>query len=379
MKITIAIDSFKGSLSSVEAGRAASEGIKRVFPEAETRIFPVADGGEGTVDALTTGLGGRYERVLVTGPLGEETEAVYGITPDGTAIMEMSAAAGITLVPPEKRNPLYTTTFGVGEMINDAISKGCRNFVMGIGGSATNDGGVGMLMALGFDILDKDSNPISYGAKGLRDIVSISSENVCPTIFECTFNIACDVTNPLCGDSGCSAVYGPQKGADEEMIRDMDLWLNRYSDICLQTFGKADKEAAGAGAAGGLGFAFLSFLNAKLTNGIRLVLEEIGIEESISDSDIVITGEGRLDFQTAMGKAPAGVADIAKKYNVPVIAFSGCVTRDAGILNEHGIGAFFPIVRSACSLEEAMDKENAYTNMTDTSEQAARLIKIFTS
>lgn len=378
MKVTIAIDSFKGSLTSLEAGNAAADGIKRVFPDSQISVYPVADGGEGTVDALTKGLGGRIEQIQVTGPNLKKTNAEYGITPDGTAIMEMSQAAGITLVNGDERNPLYTTTFGVGEMIADAIKKGCRNFIMGIGGSATNDGGAGMLMALGFDILDKDKKPIKLGAQGLKDIAFVSGANADKTLSECRFNIACDVKNPLCGPNGCSAIYGPQKGADDKMIADMDKWLDNFCEVSKKEFQSADKDASGAGAAGGLGFAFMTFLGGTLTNGIELVLKEIGIEQSIAESDLVITGEGRLDSQTIMGKTPAGVASIAGKYDVPVIAFSGCVTRDAGIVNENGIDAFFPIVRTPCTPDEAMDSKNAYNNMADTAEQAARIIRIYT-
>ncbi len=377
MKVTIAIDSFKGSLTSLEAGRAAADGILRVFPDSEISIYPVADGGEGTVDALTKGLGGHFEHIHVTGPNLKKTEAVYGITPDGTAIMEISQAAGITLVNGEERNPLYTTTYGVGEMISDAMEKGCRSFIIGIGGSATNDGGAGMLSALGFDILDCDGKPIKLGAEGLKDVAFVSGVNANKTLSECKFSIACDVKNPLCGPSGCSEVYGPQKGADESMIADMDMWLENFCEISKKEFPSADKDASGAGAAGGLGFAFMTFLGGTLTNGIELILKEIGIEESISDSDLVITGEGRLDSQTVMGKTPAGVASIAGKYKVPIIAFSGCVTPDAGVVNENGIDAFFPIVRTPCTLDEAMDSKNAYANMSDTAEQALRIIKIY--
>ncbi len=377
MKVTIAIDSFKGSLTSLEAGSAAADGILRVFPDSQISIYPVADGGEGTADALTNALGGSFEHIEVTGPNLKKTDAVYGITPDATAIMEISQAAGITLVKGDERNPMYTTTYGVGEMIADAMEKGCRNFIIGIGGSATNDGGAGMLSALGFDILDKDRNPIRLGAQGLKDVAFVSGANANKTLSQCKFNIACDVKNPLCGPNGCSAVYGTQKGADKSMIANMDMWLEKFCEVSKKEFPSADKDASGAGAAGGLGFAFMTFLGGTLTNGIELILREIGVEQSIAESDIVITGEGRLDLQTVMGKTPAGVAQIAGKYNVPVIAFSGCVTRDARIVNENGIDAFFPIVRTPCTLDEAMDSKNAYANMSDAAEQAARIIKIY--
>lgn len=370
MKAVIAIDSFKGSLSSVEAGRAVSEGIKRVYPDAVCTVCPVADGGEGTVDALSEGMGGVKRTVTVTGPLGGKVEAVYGIV-GKTAVMEMAAAAGITLVPSEKRNPLYTTTYGVGEMIRDAIEQGCRSFIMGIGGSATNDGGVGMLQALGFSFVDKDGVDIPHGALGLRELHSVSRESAIPELAKCTFNVACDVTNPLCGDLGCSRVFGPQKGATPEMIAEMDSWLSHYADLSY-----GDKNASGAGAAGGMGYALMTFLGGKLQNGIELVLKEVGLEAEVRDADIVVTGEGRLDSQTVMGKAPSGVANAAKKQGVPVIAFSGCVTSDAGVCNDHGIDAFFPILRSIVTLDEALDKDNAYRNLADTAEQVFRLIRI---
>ena len=376
MKFVIAIDSFKGSLTSMEAGEAASAGIKRVFPKANTVIRPIADGGEGTVDALTEGLSGEKQTVRVTGPLGESVEALYGIINGNTAVVEMSAAAGITLVSEEQRNPMNTTTYGVGEIIIDAVKKGCRNFIVGIGGSATNDGGIGMLQALGFGMLDEKGNQVSFGAKGLSDLKKITDDNVLSEILQCTFNIACDVTNPLCGNNGCSAVYGPQKGADKKMIADMDKDLFEYARLTKAIRPKADGNTPGAGAAGGIGFAFLAYLGGKLKNGIELILRETDIEKEIEDADFVITGEGRLDSQTVMGKVPAGIAKLAKKYNKPTIAFSGCVTDEARVCNEHGIDAFFPIVRTACSLNEAMDTKNAFKNLADTAEQVMRLIKI---
>ena len=230
MKVVVAIDSLKGSLSSLEAGHAVSEGIHRVFPEAEVIVRPISDGGEGTVEALTSGMSGSIQKTTVTGPLGRPVEAVYGILPESnTAIMEMSAAAGITLVNERERNPLNTTTYGVGEMIRDAIDKGCRHFIMGIGGSATNDGGIGMLQALGYGILDKEGRQVSFGAKGLKEINKITDDSVIPELKDCSFRVACDVTNTLCGEQGCSAVFGPQKGATSAMIEQMDKWLAHYA------------------------------------------------------------------------------------------------------------------------------------------------------
>ena len=377
MKVTVAIDSFKGSLSSMEAGYAISEGITRVFPEAEVCVCPLADGGEGTVDALVKGMDGVYKKVKVTGPLGEKVEATYGIIEETkTAIIEMSQAAGIVLVPEEKRNPLYTTTFGVGEMIIDAIENGCRRFIVGIGASATNDGGVGMLQALGYQFTNVLGEEIAEGARGLKELKDISAENVMPELAECEFRIACDVTNPLCGERGSSAVYGPQKGATPEMIEEMDQWLFEYAALACEKFPKANPAFPGSGAAGGLGFAFLTFTNAVLESGVKIVLEETNLNEYIKDADYVITGEGCLDNQTAMGKAPIGVAKLAKEYNKPVLAFAGCVTKEAAVCNENGIDAYFPIVPGIISLEEAMDVQNAKENLMNTVEQVFRTIKM---
>ena len=359
----------------MQAGNAVKEAVLQVDPGAEVAVLPIADGGEGTVEALCAGMGGKLQEVIVSGPQGDPVKAQYGILPDGrTAVMEMSAAAGITLIPASSRNPMRTTTYGVGEMIADAISRGCRHFIIGIGGSATNDGGVGMLSALGFRFLDGNGTPISAGAAGLEKLASIYVDEALPQLKECIFRIACDVTNPLCGEQGCSAVYGPQKGADEEMIRKMDAWLNDYADLVSKTFPNADKEYPGVGAAGGLGFAFRSFLNGALESGIQIILDEIKVVKHIQNADIVVTGEGRLDYQTVMGKAPAGIANIAKKHGKKVIAFSGCLGDNAAICNDHGIDAFFPILPGVVTLEEAMNPQNAYENLRNTAVQVFRLL-----
>ena len=350
MKAVIAIDSLKGSLSSMEAGYAAADGIRRVHgQDAEIIVRPLADGGEGTVEALVSGMNGIIQNVMVTGPLGTPVNCEYGIIESShTAVIEMSGAAGITLVPDEKRNPLYTTTYGVGEVIKDAISKGCRRFIVGIGGSATNDGG----------------------------LEEITDTYVLPELAECEFRVACDVTNILCGEEGCSAVFGPQKGATPSMIMQMDKWLEKYAALAEKKCTKINANQAGTGAAGGLGFAFLSFTNAVLESGIKIVLEETSLEKYMENADIVITGEGRLDGQTAMGKAPVGVARLAKKHNIPVTAFAGSVTKEAIACNQNGIDAFFPILRGVTTLEDAMKPENAKANMVDTVEQVFRLLNI---
>lgn len=375
MNIVIAIDSFKGSMTSMEAGKSAAEGIRRVYPSAQIQVRPLADGGEGTVEALTAGLGGKLVTIPVTGPAGLLVDCPYGIVEETkTAIIEMSGAAGITQVTETQRNPLHTTTYGVGEVIKDAIHKGCRHFIVGIGGSATNDGGLGMLQALGFDMLDASGQPVSMFGKGLADLTQISAEHVLPELADCTFRIACDVTNPLCGEHGCSAVFGPQKGATPDIVQQMDGWLSAYATLAKNSFPKANPNHAGAGAAGGLGFAFLTFFNATLESGVKIVLEETRLSDYVKDADIVLTGEGRLDGQTVMGKAPIGVAQTAKEHGCTVLGFSGSVAKDASACNEKGIDAFFPILRGVSTLEEAMDTEKARQNMADTVEQVFRTI-----
>lgn len=377
-KVVVAIDSFKGSLTSMEAGEAVKVGVMRAIPDADVQVRPLADGGEGTVEALVSGMNGTSQIVTVMGPVGKEVDCEYGmIESTKTAIIEMSGAAGITQVTEEERNPLYTTTYGVGQVIKDAISKGCRRFIVGIGGSATNDGGVGMLQALGYGFLDKDGNQIPFRGEGLSQLVRITVDQVIPELKECEFKIACDVTNPLCGDKGCSAIYGPQKGATPEIIEQMDGWLAAYAELAKKDFSKADPDYPGTGAAGGMGFAFLTFTNAILKSGIQIVLEETKLEDYIKDADVVVTGEGRIDEQTAMGKAPIGVAKLAKKYDIPVVGFAGCVTKGAVACNKEGLDAFFPIIRRIITLEDAMDRDNSKANMADTSEQVFSLINAF--
>mgnify|MGYP002742448999 FL=1 len=381
MKVVVAIDSFKGSLSSMEAGQAIAEGVKRVHQNAEVVVRPLADGGEGTVEALVEGMGGIFVTKEVTGPLGEKVDAVYGVIESEedsskTAIIEMSAAAGITLVPEKSRNPMSTTTYGVGELILDAIERGCRHFIVGIGGSATNDGGVGMLQALGYDFVTQEGKAISYGGNGLRELARIEESNVHPTLKECTFKVACDVTNPLCGENGSSAIFGPQKGATPEMVQELDQLLLHYAELSKEMNANADRFYPGTGAAGGMGFAFLTYTNAALESGIQIVLTETKLEELIKTADFVVTGEGRLDGQTALGKAPIGVASLAKKHQKKVLAFAGAVTPDAKECNQHGIDAFFPILRGIVTLKEAMDKENAHRNMVDTVEQVFRVVEM---
>ena len=372
MTVTVAIDSFKGSLTTFEAGESAKAGILRACPSARVCVVPLADGGEGTAETLTRALGGEWVSAQVTGPLGEPTNARYGIAGD-VALMEMAQASGLTLVPSGKLDPASATTLGVGEMILDALSRGCRSFVMGIGGSATNDGGMGMLQALGVRFEDENGQPLPCRGDSLGKIKKIDITGINPLLKDCDFRIACDVKNPLCGDSGCSAVFGPQKGIAPDEVPLWDGWMADYAQCVQSVNPDADPLAQGAGAAGGLGFAFLSFTRARLVSGIDLVMQTVGLEERIRDSDLVITGEGRLDGQSCMGKAPSGVAALALKYNKPCVALSGAVTEDAVDCNERGIDAFFSILRSACTLEQAMEKETAKANLSATAEQVIRL------
>ena len=374
MKVVVAMDSFKGSLSSLEAADAAALGIQKALPDSEVVRKPIADGGEGFLDVLTEALEGERRTRRVTGPLGERVECTYGIVKARKmAVIEMARAAGLTLVKKEKRNPLYTTTYGVGEVIRDAMEQGCRHFLVGIGGSATNDGGIGMLKALGFGLWDKKGNPVSNGALGLASLAHITEENVPDMLKECTFEIACDVGNPLCGPEGCSAVFGPQKGAEEKMIKRMDAWMEQYALLAQKHYPDADPFASGAGAAGGLGFAFLTFTNAVIKSGIEIVAEKTYLEDAIKDADVVVTGEGRLDAQSAMGKAPVGIAKLAKKYGKPVLALSGSIGESAAKCNEQGIDAYFSILKTPMSSEEAMQVHTAKENLQDTAEQIFRL------
>lgn len=375
MKVVIAIDSLKGSLSSMEAGMAIKDGILAAKPDAEVIVKPLADGGEGTTDALIEGMNGERIDLTVTGPMHTPVDAYYGYLKDtNTAVMEMASAAGITLVPDSEKNPLLATSYGVGEMINDAIQRGCRNFIIGIGGSVTNDGGIGMLKALGVRFLDENGEDAGEGGQALAKVARIDVSGMNPLLKECHIQVACDVNNPLCGENGSTYVYGPQKGVTEDMKKTLDEAMAHFARVTSETLENDYMNTPGAGAAGGLGYAFLTYTGAALTPGIELILDAVGLEEELSGADVVVTGEGRLDFQTAMGKAPVGVARLAKKYNAKVIAFAGSVTKEATACNKEGIDAFFPILRGVCTLAEAMDPVAARNNMTATVEQVFRLL-----
>lgn len=375
MKVVVAIDSLKGSLSSMEAGLAIKDGVLAAKPDAEVIVKPLADGGEGTTDALIEGMNGERIDLTVTGPMHTPVDAYYGYLKDtNTAVMEMASAAGITLVPDKEKNPLLATSYGVGEMIVDAIQRGCRNFIIGIGGSITNDGGIGMLKALGVRFLDEKGEDAGEGGQALAKVARIDLSDLNPLLKECHIQVACDVNNPLCGENGSTYVYGPQKGVTEDMKKTLDEALAHFARVTSEALENDYMNTPGAGAAGGLGFAFLAYVGATLTPGIELVLDAVGLEDELSGADVVVTGEGRLDFQTAMGKAPVGVARLAKKYNARVVAFAGSVTKEATACNEEGIDAFFPILRSVCTLADAMDPVNARNNMIATVEQVFRLL-----
>ena len=364
MKIVIAPDSYKESLSAEEVANQIEAGFCEIFPEAEFVKLPMADGGEGTVTALVAATHGRIVKKTVTGPLGEPVEAFYGLTGDGsTAIIEMAAASGLELVPVASRNPLLTTTYGTGELIRDALDSGVRHIIIGIGGSATNDGGVGMVQALGGHFLDLSGQEIGYGggALGLLDRIDLSLLDA--RLAGCRIEVACDVTNPLIGPLGASAVFGPQKGATPEMIQLLDVSLTRYSEIVKRDSGKDIAQVSGAGAGGGMGAATMAFLNADLRPGIEIVTQAAGLEEVVADADLVITGEGRIDSQTIHGKTPIGVARVAKQFGIPVIGIAGGLTADVGVVHDYGIDAVFSVLYSICSRQEALQGAAANVRM----------------
>lgn len=370
MKILVAPDSFKGSLSSKEVLKAISEGIRRAI-DAEIVGLPIADGGEGTVDALITSLGGKIIDVDVLGPLGNVVKGYFGVLNDGTAVIEMAVSSGLNLVPNDMRNPLITTTYGVGQLIKEALDAGCRKFIIGLGGSATNDGGAGMIQALGVKLLDEDGKDIPYGGGNLHKLKKVDISSIDKRVCESSFIVASDVTNPLCGEYGASAVYGPQKGATPEMVEILDRNLKHYSSVIKETLGKDFSDVPGAGAAGGLGFSLMAFLNAKIKSGIDIVMEASNIDEKVKSCDIVITGEGNTDFQTAYGKAPAGIARIAKKYGKPVVILSGGLGKNYKDLYDVGVTSMFSIVDKPMTLQEAMI--NAKKLISDRSEDIIRL------
>src|SRR5271165_1275987 len=355
MKIVIAPDSFKESLSALDVALHIREGFRAVYPDADYVVLPVADGGEGTVDALVAATGGRRITRRVVGPLGDEVEAFYGVTGDGdAAVIEMAAASGLELVPPDARNPLVTTTFGVGELIRAALDDGARRFIIGIGGSATNDGGAGMLQALGVRFLDVGGRDLALGGGALADLERIDLSGLDPRLAACAIEVACDVDNPLVGPHGASAIFGPQKGATPEMVRVLDANLARYAALIERTIGKSVADMPGAGAAGGLGAGLHAFLGARLRPGIEIVMETVEMDRVVADADLIVTGEGRLDGQTIHGKTPIGVASVAERHGKPVIAIAGSLGEGFEAVYDHGIAAVFSVLPRPCTIAEAL-------------------------
>lgn len=375
MKIVIAPDSFKGSLSGKEAADAIERGLRRALENIDVVKVPMADGGEGTVQSLVDATRGKIIKLRVKDPLFRDIESFYGILGDGkTAIIEMAAASGLPLLMSEERNPLVTTTYGTGELIKHALDMGCRNIIMGIGGSATNDGGTGMASALGVRFLDSAGKEIGFGGGALNNLKSIDITGIDERIKECRIVAACDVDNPLTGTNGASYIFGPQKGADEATVKILDNNLERYGSILENTLGISVVNLPGAGAAGGLGAGLLAFLNAELKRGIDIVIEATGLEDKLKDADIVITGEGMIDYQTMFGKTPYGVAKLASKYNIPVIAIAGGIGSRAEVLYENGFNSIFSIVDKPMPLEEAVEKADILLERT--AERIMRLLKI---
>ena len=364
MKVVIAIDSFKGCMSSHTAGNAAREGILSVM-DAEVYVFPVADGGEGTTRVLTEGLGGQFVKVAVHGPLGNLVEAEYGILPDGkTAVMEMASASGITLIPDGQKDPLKANTSGVGEMIRDAIERGCRDFIIGIGGSGTTEAGIGMLYSLGYRFYDSDGKQIMPYLKDMEKITEIRAEKVLDDLDECFFHIACDVSNPLCGENGAVYVYGRQKGVMPDQMDVLDLKLERFAETAEKFAGRNAMNRPGAGAAGGLGFAFCTFMrNVEMLPGIEVVSNALGLEKAMEGAEVVITGEGKIDSQTVNGKTPFGIASIAKKHGCRVLAFGGKVEEGAADLLFPMIDECYAITPEDMPLETALREDVASENM----------------
>ncbi len=375
MKIVIAPDSYKESLSAAEVAQAIEKGFREIFPDAQYVSTPVADGGEGTVEAMITATQGTEHSVWVTGPLGEKVEACWGMSGDGvTAFIEMAAASGLGLVPPEKRNPLITTSRGTGELILQALEHGAKRIIIGIGGSATNDGGAGMMQALGARLCDAEGQEIGHGGGSLSRLSRIDLSAIDPRLRDRMIHVACDVTNPLVGERGASRIFGPQKGATEAMIVELDRNLAHFADVIKASLQVDVKPIPGAGAAGGMGAALMAFLNAELRSGIEIVTEALKLEEQIHDCSLVVTGEGRIDSQSIHGKVPVGIARVAKKYRKPVIGIAGSLTHDVGVVHHHGIDAVFSVLTTVSTLEEAF--RGAFDNIYRASRNIAATLQV---
>lgn len=375
MKIVIAPDSYKESLSALDVATAIEAGFQEIYPDAEYVKLPVADGGEGTVEAMVAATQGRLVQVTVTGPLNKPVDAFYGLSGDERcAFIEMAAASGLESVPPACRNPLLTTTWGTGELIRHALDAGVQQIIIGIGGSATNDGGAGMVQALGGKLLTADNQQIASGGGALEQLARIDLSELDSRLADCRIDVACDVTNPLTGPEGATAVFGPQKGATAEMIVRLDRALAHYARIIQRDLAVDVLHLEGGGAAGGMGAALYAFCGARLRPGIEIVTDALHLAELVADADLVITGEGRIDSQTIHGKVPVGVAKVAQRYNVPVIAIAGSLTADVGIVHQHGLDAVFSVIYSVCTLEEAL--ENAAENVRMTARNVAAVLNM---
>ena len=375
MKIVIAPDSWKESLSALDVARAIEDGFREIFPTAEYVCLPVADGGEGTVEAMVAASGGRIINMTVRGPLGEPVAAFYGLSGDGKrAIIEMAAASGLERVPPASRNPRITTSWGTGELIRHALDYGVEHIIIGIGGSATNDGGAGMLQALGVRLLDRRGVSLQQGGAALAELARIDASGIDPRLAACRVEVACDVTNPLTGPDGASAVFGPQKGATPEMVQELDRALAHFATLIFRDLNKSVSTLAGGGAAGGMGAALWAFCGGVLRPGCEIVTEALNLDALVADASLVITGEGRIDSQTIHGKVPVGVARVAKRYGLPVIGIAGSLTRDVGVVHHHGIDAVFSVLYRICTLEEAMN--GAAANIRLTARNIAATLKV---
>ncbi|CAI0802982.1 Glycerate kinase [Serratia quinivorans] len=371
-KVVIAPDSFKESLSAMEVAEAIERGFRQIYPQVQYVKLPMADGGEGTVDSMVAATGGEIVRVEVTGPLGQPVSAFYGLLGEGeTAVIEMAAASGLHLAPKERRDPRITTSYGTGELILAALERGVKAIILGIGGSATNDGGAGMMQALGARLLDDQQQPLPPGGAALARLAQIDLSAVDPRLQQVSVTAACDVDNPLCGPHGASAVFGPQKGATPEMVTQLDAALSHFGSLLQQATGREVLNAPGAGAAGGMGAALLGMLNARLRPGIEIVIETLRLEEALRDADLVITGEGRLDSQSIHGKTPIGVARVAKRHGLPVIGIAGSLAKDYQVVHQHGIDAAFSVLDRVVTLEEALT--DAATNLEVTARNVAAL------
>lgn len=375
MKIVIAPDSWKESLSALEVATAIEDGFRQIFPDAEVVKIPMADGGEGTVEAMVAATQGRIVMLSVTGPLGEPVEAFYGLSGDEKqAFIEMAAASGLESVPTARRDPRITTSWGTGELIRHALDAGVRHIIIGLGGSATNDGGAGMVQALGAGLLDAQGEQIAGGGEALSQLERIDTRRLDPRLAECRIEVACDVTNPLTGEEGATAVFGPQKGATPDMVRQLDEALTHYGKIIERDLDKSVLTLKGGGAAGGMGVALYAFCGAELRQGVEIVTEALSLDAAVRHADLVITGEGRIDSQTIHGKVPIGVARVAKRYDIPVIGIAGSLTTDVGVVYDHGLDAIFSVIPRICTLDEAL--ENAADNLRMNARNIAAVMKL---